>query len=407
MSDFSVNIKQLRKNGNRINGISDGTVKNVIDVICQVQDGIENISKALRLPLENIYMNLTSVQKNARQIAGIANLIAMRYETAENNIMGTVTIDTIDDVVGTAADDTDGATLGADNGVNITRSKDKSAWDKICTLADILGMSAWQTLNLFLDLVQILGAALWEAGTGWMDGYDWESWLYEYVPNHVNDATLLAIFTLLTMDNMSISTIFEHYELNLDGWEKYQEKYPDDVYIEHQWAMKDILYYGRHTADYNACEVIAVYNALAAMNGGVSPVDFPTLLATFEGNGIMLKGDWGTDPTALYLYFDANGYDVDMLYGGSITDSKLNKMEGKYETYILTAYNDGNNLNEQIHTISITAEEVDGETKYVIHNAGNDTYESDGTYKYYDSLADAVNSYNDKKSEPISVIGIK
>lgn len=289
------------------------------------------------------------MQKSVRQIAGIANLIALRYETAENKILGNPSIDAygnmLDDVAGKSAESDDISDL------KITRSKDKSAWDKICTLADILGMSLWQAINLFMDLVQIFGAGLWEAGTGWIDGYDWEEWLYEYVPNHVNDASLLAIFTLLTLNNMPAFTILEHYVVNLVGWNKYMENHSTEVYIEHQSAMEGILYYGRHTASYNACEVIAVYNALVAMNDGVSPVDFPTLLATFEGNGIMLEGDFGTDPTALYLYLDANGYDVD------------------------------------------------NETKYVIHNAGDDTF--------YDSLADAVNSYNDGNGEPISVIGIK
>lgn len=405
MAEFSVNVRQLRQNGNRINEIANETLKNVIDTVCSVQEGIDNISYDLRVPLNDIYMKLVTVQKSVRQIAGIANLIASRYETAENNILGNPSID----AYGNMLDDTAGKSAESDDmsDLKITRSKDKSAWDKICTLADILGMSLWQTINLFLDLVQIFGAGLWEAETGWIDGYDWKEWLYEYVPNHVNDASLLAIFTLLTLDNMSGFTILAHYVLNLDGWNKYMADHSTEVYIEHQSAMKDLLYYGNYTAEYNACEVIAVYNALVAMNDGVSPVDFPTLLATFEGNGIMLEGDFGTDPTALYLYFDANGYDVDMLYGGSIHDSKLDKMQGEYDTYILTAYNDGDNLGEQIHTISITAEEVDNETKYVIHNAGDDTFNDDETYVYYDSLADAVNSYNDGNGEPISVIGIK
>ncbi len=405
MAEFSVNVRELRQNGNRINEIADETIKNVIDTICMVQEGIDNISNDLRAPLNDIYMKLVTVQKSTRQIAGIANLIALRYETAENNILGNPSID----VYGNMLDDTAGKSAESDDtsDLKITRSKDKSAWDKICTLADILGMSVWQAFNFFLDLVQIFGAGLWEAGTGWIDGYDWEEWLYEYVPNHVNDASLLAVFTLLTLDNMPGFTISEHYVLNLVGWNEYMGNHSNEVYIEHQSAMKDLLYYGKYTADYNACEVIAVYNALVAMNDGVSPVDFPTLLATFEGNGIMLKGYFGTDPTSLYLYFDANGYDVDMLYGGSIKDSKLDKMQEKYDTYILTAYNDGDNLGEQIHTISITAEEVDNETKYVIHNAGDDTFNDDETYVYYDSLADAVNSYNDGNGEPISVIGIK
>lgn len=279
------------------------------------------------------------------------------------------------------------------------RVKKKSAWDKIRTLAEILGMSSVQTMSLFLDLVKILGSGLWEAGTGWIDGYNWEEWLYEYVPNHVHDATLLAVFTLLSMDKVSSTNIASHYQDNLVGWETYSNKYPGDVYIEHQGDMEDILYYGNHTADYNACEVIAVYNVLVAMNDGTSPTSFPELLANFEGNGIVLGGEFGTDPTALYLYLDSNGYDVDMLYGESVKDSKLERMQSDYDTYILTAYNDADNLGEMIHTVSITTENIDGQVKYVIHNAGDSTQ--------YDSLAEAVNGYNDGTGEPISVIGVK
>ncbi|MCM1083643.1 MAG: hypothetical protein NC393_09215 [Clostridium sp.] len=390
--EFIVNTNVLRNCGNRISDIADISVNSVILSVSHVMEGIEHMSVDLALTMENLITDLKITQNNLKDIAETTKLIANRYDTAEMNIMR-------EDALIIARQSNIFGNMDSYD-LKENRSTEKNLWDRIKLIAKILGMSFRQTLNLFLDLVQILGNGLWEAGTGWLDGgYDWEQWLYEYVPNHVNDASLLAILSLLSINPIPEHEILEHYQANLTGWETYLNDHANDAYIEHQSAMLDIIYYGNHTAEYNSCEVIATYNALLALNNGESPVDFPMLLSIFEAGGIVLGGEFGTSPIDLYLFLDASGYDAKILYGGSIKDSKLNKMQSNYTTYILTAYNDADNLGEMIHTVSITKETLDGQEKYVIHNAGDCTQ--------YDSLADAVKNYNEGKGEAISVIGVR
>ena len=98
---------------------------------------------------------------------------------------------------------------------------------------------------------------------------------------------------------------------------------------------------------------------------------------------------------AVNAYFRDNDYNTDMIYSNDINKKELNKMSKKYDTYILTTYNDKSDLNAAVHTVSITVENG----KYVIHNAGSS--------KKYNSLSEAINGYNNGNGEPISVIGIK
>lgn len=154
------------------------------------------------------------------------------------------------------------------------------------------------------------------------------------------------------------------------------------------------LYYGNHDAAYNACEVIATYNALCALNDGQSPVTFPELLNTFEETGIAAKGEFGTSPVALHLYLQSQGYESKMISGKQMSSHAITGIQDQYDTYILTAYNDANDLGQMIHTISITKENEG----YVMHNAGDTTV--------YQSLEEAINGYNDGMGASISLIGV-
>jgi hypothetical protein len=221
-----------------------------------------------------------------------------------------------------------------------------------------------------------------------------------YVPNNVSDEAILALFKILTIVNpVDDETRASHKEHNITAWEKYKVDHPNEIYIEDQNYMNDAnspIIYGSYYGEYNACEVIAAYNALVALNGGESPEDFPELLNYFEGNGIVLGGEFGTSPDAVNTYFQNNGYDTKMISGKEIKSSTIEKMQDKYDTYILTTYNDSSDLTAAVHTISITKNE-DG--KYVMHNAGDATE--------YETLEEAIGAYNGGISEPISIIGVK
>lgn len=403
MAKFTVRPEVLKNCGVCIRSISDDTLVHIIALLDSVKNGIDRVSPDLIQTMDAL---IERTRRNKVRVAGLgqaADEIGRFYELAELNIVnhsGAVR-DT-----GTSngnADDT------PDEDLNHHGKEEPSFWDNVKLFADLFSMSFWETLHLFGDIMQLLGAGGWEAITGWKDGYDWKEWFYQYVPNHVDDKTLLIIMTMLSSHSLPQEVSEQHLNSNIEAWKDYLSAHPNDFYIEHQGDMGGVkddagnvkaeIKYGNHTADYNACEVIAVYNALLAMHGGDSPQSFPALLYTFEQGGICAGGEFGTTPVALYVYFEKRGYDVKMLSGGKINAAKLGTMQEKYDTYILTTYNNADNVGDMVHTVSITAETIDGETKYQIHNA-SDT-------KTYDSLAEAVEGYNDGNGEPISVIGVR
>lgn len=246
--------------------------------------------------------------------------------------------------------------------------------------------------------------------------------LYKFIQEHVYDSSVLAAMTLLTLANtISSETIQEHRAHNDKVWKEEEGKFTNKGYIERQYEMSDILYGKQNDklndllfngnelsgAD-NACEVIAAYNAQVSLNEGTSPVSFPALLEYFEGKGMMLDGYFGTSPESIAAYFESSGYDTRILVGNGITDKTMSGLQNSYDSYIVTVYNDRNDITNQIHTMSITAEpngtDDMGNIKYqyVIHN----DYKEDKNKHKFDTLAAALDSY-DKKYEPISVIGIR
>lgn len=249
---------------------------------------------------------------------------------------------------------------------------------------------------------------------------------FKFIQSHIHDSSVLGAMALLAMiNNISDKTIDKHFKNNKKIWNdnKEREQYmdEDDKYIENQNSMKKFKYGVQHdslsdgilngeklTGAVNTCEVIAAYNALVALNDGKSNISFPSLLKKFEKSGIMLDGYFGTSPDSIAKYFEDNGYDTRMLVGKEINDKAVNKLDQKYDTYIFTGYNDKNDINRGIHTMSITAE-VDHYTKsgkpvynYVIHNGDM------GKVKC-GSLEAALNTYKKEYSdfELISIIGIK
>lgn len=250
------------------------------------------------------------------------------------------------------------------------------------------------TLAVLADVIKLAGAVVWQCLNGWAHGgYAWKEWAYRYVPIHVNDRTLLMVYSLLSVRGINARMQAEHLNKNEKAWERCWNEDESVTYFEHQEELKDFLY-GTYDASYNSCEVIAVYNALRALNNGRSPVSFPLLLNEFECSGITLKGAFGTSPAAVYRYFRKLGYDAKMITAGRVKGRALARLQEHYATYILTAYNDAHDLGSMIHTVSITAQNE----SYVIHN--------DGDTCAYHTLEAAVRGFHHGNGKPICLIGI-
>lgn len=238
-------------------------------------------------------------------------------------------------------------------------------------------------------------------------------WLNSYIPNHISDDTLMYAMTLISSP-LDAHTIQLHLQHNRELWMQYlkdggkagKEVIFQDGFIDNQDAL-DEMYYGVDggslSASYNSCEIIALYNALYAVNGGVTDpkYDFPELIAQIEGRGACLNGIFGTSPIIIEDYIEDEGYDYKTLEGDDARDEeKLDDLQSEYDAYIVTVYNNEDKITKMIHTMCITKVVVDGEMKYILRN----DFEDDTIP--YDSIYDCLEAYNYGDSKTICIIGI-
>lgn len=186
-----------------------------------------------------------------------------------------------------------------------------------------------------------------------------------------------------------------------------------DGFIERQ-ACLGSLRLGRSSADKNSCEVIAAYNtvyalALAESDGANRPTmslrypwlpvtrrrTFPEMIWEFESLGLALAGIFGTAPGKIIKYLGKRGYETGTLYGKAIDEEGARELQATYRAFILTAYNDRDNIMAQIHTLSITREAYG----FRVHNGGMER-------KLYPKLYDAIRAVGGGKSQPIVLIGV-
>ena len=183
-----------------------------------------------------------------------------------------------------------------------------------------------------------------------------------------------------------------------------------NIFIENQREWNNVKF-GRADMDKTGCENIAAYNARLALGETMTEMDMVELISTYENRGAVLWGNWGTAPTAIYDYFVSRGYETAMEM--DFHKETIHALGEKYETFILSFFNDENRVSEGIHTINISK---NGRT-YSNHNVykrNMDGYISDEGHA---DLWDAVLHVNiPKKSKtgervivhakPISIIAI-
>ena len=162
-------------------------------------------------------------------------------------------------------------------------------------------------------------------------------------------------------------------------------------YIENQEDYKD-MYYGNKTIDFCGCEIIATYNAIYDITGN-HYISFPIMIDSFEKDGIILSGFFGTAPRAIEDYLKKNGFNTI----SSTKKEEYDQIGEICDALIFTFFNDINNVFNMIHTINIT--KTDG--KFYIHNNGHKCH-----LVPYKSISDLINRVNDGKAKDIFLIGI-
>lgn len=209
----------------------------------------------------------------------------------------------------------------------------------------------------------------------------------------IKDVLVLFFYRIGSFIPVPRSLRMEHLRYNISAWADYRLRFSNDKYIEHQSALSNLLYGKRYYADYNSCEVIALYNALISIDD--TNADFPGLLEVFEHRGITCLGAFGTSPFAIVRYLKKKGYNVNIY-----KYLHLSRIYGKdiepFDTYIVMFYNNVNSIRDMIHTMCITREAA----HYRIHN----DYEGS---KCYPTLEAAISGYKQGRSRPVIIIGIE
>ncbi|HEX2947944.1 MAG TPA: hypothetical protein VHT96_18550 [Clostridia bacterium] len=224
-------------------------------------------------------------------------------------------------------------------------------------------------------------------------------WICSYIPRNIDEKSILGVYEKLSdvQGNLLKKEFPGNLATNIPAFGSQTHMNTvasDNGFIEDQSNYTDMKY-GDQTVAYSGCEVIATYNAMVAMNCVEPGRGFPELLQTFEKDGIVLNGEFGTSPYAVVDYFrnaPNNEFDAAITTDASAFDSYGNK----YDTLILTMYNNGNDIRDMVHTVSITK---DASGQFFVHNCGCENTP-------FNSVSDALSGINGGTAKGISLIGI-
>ena len=231
--------------------------------------------------------------------------------------------------------------------------------------------------------------------------------------------------------------IGEHRTGNEKLWKRNRDACLTGCYLERQQQLIP-FFYGKESKLYSrlflkgkglngsvsTCQVIAVYNALAALEASAGQTgqqqrqqqgqrrelyqgtraenradfpDFPALLAHFEGSGILLKGYWGTAPQSAVSFFKKEGYEVRFLdQRAAAKPETVRELAEACEVFLVTAMNDRENIFAQLHTMCITREAG----VFLMHNCPDEKRADADLY-------DLIGGYRKGRGMALCLIGVR
>ena len=216
------------------------------------------------------------------------------------------------------------------------------------------------------------------------------SFFKSFIPMRVSNETILNFFEIL---RKTASHEFKgNLEKNIKNFKNHLEEIEkNDGYIENQHLYTDMSY-GNKTIDFCGCEIIATYNAIYDLTGN-HDMSFPNMIDSYEKDGIVLSGFFGTAPRAIEDYLKKQGFKTI----SSSNKSEYDIIGEKSDALILTMFNDKNNIMNMVHTINITKKNG----AFYVHNNGHKTH-----LTKYNSISDLLLRINDGKAKDIFLIGI-
>ena len=219
-----------------------------------------------------------------------------------------------------------------------------------------------------------------------------------FLPHHVSDGTVLAFLRFFSFPVPRKKRDL-HREQNLAQWDRRWDQAVEEGLIERQSLLSGMVL-GNTGAEINSCEVIALHNVLLALRDpealSLGRGLFPALLEECEAGGLALGGAFGTAPAKLLARLRAKGYTYEFLYGKKLTEEALAEAERDCRAFLVTVYNDRDNVMAMIHTMSITREK----NGFRVSNGGL-------RGQSFPSLTEAVHAPGHGKGRPISLICVR
>lgn len=429
MGYFYAEPSVLRSNAGTLDKCSRSLGAQNDSLISVLHDGFgsgsayETVMKHLR----GISRQLSDGQSMMHSYSTALSLIADEYEKTEKGILGSVAPKNTrtrnihkNASIRTTSENNEGSSF-------FSWFKDDALWKLLADLRDLGVISLRFYARLLLAFMSGDEDAYKEAFRELMDelAQEGRADLVALIPRYLSNDGVIAFYEALRTGDANgdpyIEILLEIYgnditpeEIaahNANNIDKLPGVYTPGQFIENQNQWGDILY-GKDT-DYplvnglantsnmanSGCGVIAVANALINLGCDVDYEEMANIISDFENDGMALNGVVGTSPMAIYEYMKNRGYDAS--YITSTDPSDINSFGNDYDTFIVTGYNNQDDITDCLHTVCIT-KEPDG--RFTIHNS------ADGVAYTYDTLDEAI-SYLSRGSqgnaEPIMITGVR
>lgn len=214
------------------------------------------------------------------------------------------------------------------------------------------------------------------------------------IPAKINNETVVNVLDLMRDQQKLLRKDFStHLAKNKAAVQSHADKLKKaDGYVEDQNSWTDVAY-GDATMQFSGCEIFATFNAIRNLTGSDS-ADLTQLISSYEKDGMVLSGKFGTAPRAIRDQLKKMGYKTVM----TTKEAEFDQVGKDSQTLILTMYNDKNDISKEVHTINISK---DGE-KYTAHNV----YCNGQVVGPYKSVSEVIAHINKGLAKGISLIGI-
>ena len=215
------------------------------------------------------------------------------------------------------------------------------------------------------------------------------SFIKSFIPQKISNETAINSFDKLKIKNIK----YENLSKNEKNYEHHKQTIKkNNGFIEDQSNYKDMCY-GNKTMNYNGCGIIAAFNAIYDLTGN-HIISLPLLIDSFEEDGIVMMGIFGTSPNSIKNFFIKQGFETI----STTKEEEFDKIGEDFDSFILTFYNDGLNIFSQVHVAHIS--KING--KFNIHNNGLNCQK-----KSYNSISDLIFRTSNGKAKGIMLIGMK